>query len=116
MVEDSEDVRDTLRAVLEDLGHEVTVAVNGPEGLARLLELRPDLAFVDAGLPGFDGYEVARRVRAAPGGDKLYLVALTGYGGPEAKARAEDAGFNLHLTKPVDINELSQVASGSKTH
>ncbi len=115
MVEDSEDVRDTLREVLEDLGHEVTVAVNGPEGLAKLLELRPDVAFVDAGLPGFDGYEVARRVRAEPSGDKLYLVALSGYGGPDAKAKAENAGFNLHLTKPVDLNELSQAVSGTKT-
>ena len=114
LVEDSADVRETLKEFLEDLGHEVTVAVNGPEGLARLRELRPDVALVDAGLPGIDGYEVARRARAEPGGDKLYLVALTGNGSPEAKAKAEKAGFNFHLTKPVDIKELSRVVSGSK--
>ena len=114
IVEDSEDLRDTLKEFLEDLGHEVAVAASGPEGVAKLLALRPDVALVDVGLPGIDGYEVARRVRAEPGGDKLYLVALTGYGGPEAKAKADGAGFDLHFTKPVDISELAEVVSRSK--
>ena len=115
IVEDSADLRDGLKALLEHLGHEVAVAEDGLEGAARLLELRPDVALVDVGLPGIDGYELARRVRAAPGGDELYLVALTGHGGPDEKAKAESAGFDLHFTKPIDLNELPQVVNRSRT-
>jgi signal transduction histidine kinase len=114
IVEDADDSRDILREILEDFGHEVSVAKNGVEGAARILELRPDVALVDVGLPGIDGYEVARRVRAAPNGADLYLVALTGYGGAEDKARAQTAGFDRHLTKPINIGELPQVMSGPK--
>ena len=114
LVEDSEDVRDTLKDFLEDLGHEVTVAKDGLEGATLLLELRPEVALVDVGLPSIDGYEVARRVRATPGGEGLYLVALTGYGGADAKAKAEGAGFDLHLTKPVNLDRLSQLVSHSQ--
>jgi CheY-like chemotaxis protein len=70
------------------------------------LRSRPDAAVVDVGLPGFDGYEVARRIRAAPEGASLLLVALTGYGQPADRRRAEDAGFDLHLVKPVDPARL----------
>ncbi len=114
LVEDSEDVRETVKLFLESLGHEVTAAVDGLEGLATILKVRPDLALVDLGLAGIDGFELARRARAAPGGDQLYLVSLSGYGGPEAKAKAEGAGFNLHLTKPVDSDLLSLVVSDAK--
>ncbi|MDC0711295.1 ATP-binding protein [Stigmatella sp. ncwal1] len=111
LVEDSADIRASLTEFLEDLGHEVTAAKDGLEGVERLLALRPDVALIDVGLPGIDGYEVARRVRAEPGGEQLYLVALTGYGGPEAKAKAERAGFDLHLTKPVNIDELPRIVA-----
>jgi signal transduction histidine kinase len=111
VVEDSPDIREGLSEVLEELGHEVATAKTGLEGVEQLLALRPDVALIDVGLPGIDGYEVARRARAAPGGERFYLVALTGYGGSEAKAQAERAGFNLHLTKPVDLDELPQVVS-----
>jgi len=113
LVEDAEDLREMFKEFLETLGHEVSVAVNGVEGLASALELRHDVLLVDVGLPGLDGYELARRVRAAPGGDKLFLVALTGYGGEEAKALAVSAGFDLHLTKPVDVNLLPGVLARS---
>ena len=72
------------------------------------------MSFVDVGLPGFDGYEVARRVRASPGGDQFFLVALTGYDGPEVRAKAMEAGFNLHLAKPVDVSVLAQLVSNSR--
>jgi signal transduction histidine kinase len=114
IVEDSEDARETLREFLTGLGHDVQIAQDGEEGAARLLELRPDVALVDVGLPGIDGYELARRVRAAPAGHELYLVAITGYGGADAKARAETAGFDLHLTKPVDVEELRRVVGWVK--
>ena len=90
------------------------MAVDGPQGLAKILELLPDVSFVDVGLPGIDGYEVARRVRTSPRGDQLYLVALTGYGGPDVTAKAKAAGFNLQLTKPVDANELAKLVSNAR--
>lgn len=111
IVEDSEDARDSLKAFLEMLGHEISVAKDGLEGAALLLKLCPDVAFVDIGLPGIDGYELARRVRAESAGETVYLVALTGYGGADAKAKAKAAGFDLHLTKPVDIKTLPEVVS-----
>ena len=114
VVEDVEDVRNTFQEFLADLGHEVSVAVDGPQGVAKILELLPDVSFVDVGLPGFDGYEVARRVRASPGGDQLVLVALTGYDGPEVRAKAMEAGFNLHLAKPVDLSVLAKLVSNSR--
>lgn len=114
VVEDAEDVRRVLREFLEALGHEVAVAADGLEGVAKLVSLRPDVAFVDVGLPGIDGHEVARRARAAPGGEALYLVALSGYGGPEDHARSRRAGFDLHLTKPVVAATLQEVLAGRR--
>jgi CheY-like chemotaxis protein/two-component sensor histidine kinase len=114
VVEDNEDARDMLKELLEDMGHEVEVATNGLEGAAKVLDVRPDVALVDVGLPGIDGYEVARRVRAAKGGDTLYLVALTGYGGAEAKIKALEAGFDLHLVKPINMSDLPRVLDGSR--
>ena len=114
VVEDVEDVRTARQLLLRRLGHEVAVAVDGPEGVAKLLALRPDVSFVEVGLPGIDGYEVSRRVRASPGGDQLYLVALTGYDGFEVRAKAREAGFDLHLAKPVDENELATLLSNAR--
>ena len=101
VVEDNADAREMLRIVLELAGHEVHEAVDGPSGLAMALDLRPDIALVDIGLPGFDGLEIARRVRIAVGAS-IYLVALTGYGQPDDRRLALEAGFDAHLVKPVD--------------
>jgi signal transduction histidine kinase/CheY-like chemotaxis protein len=106
LVEDGADAREILRMVLERSGYAVTCAEDGPAGVAAALRCRPGAALVDVGLPGFDGYEVARRIRAAPGGASLLLVALTGYGQPADRRRAEEAGFDLHLVKPVDPAQL----------
>jgi len=114
IVEDSEEFREILREMLEDLGHEVFVAKDGLTGAASILELRPDVALVDLGLPGIDGYEVARRVRAAAHGAELYLVALSGYGGAIDKIETQRAGYDRHLTKPTSVEELLRVVSGSK--
>ncbi len=111
VVEDAADLREIVKELLEELGHEVEVAEDGEKGLARLLEMRPDVALVDVGLPGIDGYELSQRVRAAPGGAALYLVALTGYGGSDAKAKAQRAGFDEHITKPVALEDLLRVVN-----
>jgi signal transduction histidine kinase/CheY-like chemotaxis protein len=114
VVEDRAPVRETLRVLLQGLGHEVTVATEGLEGVTKVLESRPDVTLVDVGLPGIDGYELARRVRASRGGGSLYLVALTGYGGAEAQAKALEAGFDLHLVKPLRESDLLEVLKGAR--
>ena len=116
VVEDGEDLRNGFQAFLISLGHEVSTAVDGPEGVAKILELLPDVSFVDVGLPGFDGYEVARRVRASPGTEHVYLVALTGYGGSDATAKAKAAGLDLHLTKPIDASEVAKLLRNSRVN
>ncbi|HEY2728836.1 MAG TPA: hybrid sensor histidine kinase/response regulator [Polyangia bacterium] len=108
IVEDGADNRETLQELLESLGHEVHVAIDGVEGVARALAVRPEIALVDIGLPLIDGFEVARRVRAAVGSG-MFLVALTGYGQPEDRARAAAAGFDAHLTKPMDLDVLERM-------
>jgi PAS domain S-box-containing protein len=111
IVEDSDDVREMLHELLARQGHDVAGAASGEEGLARLLDLRPEVALIDVGLPGLDGFAVARAARAAPGGRELFLVALTGYGGSETRQRALEAGFDLHLVKPVSVSELADVVN-----
>ena len=106
IIEDQEDARIGLRLLLEMDGHEVSAARTGREGLAMLVDFRPDIALVDIGLPEFDGYETARRARRLPAGKRIKLIALTGYGGPEDQARAQASGFDMHLTKPVAYDQL----------
>jgi PAS domain S-box-containing protein len=109
VVEDNADTREMYRTVLELAGHEVLEAGNGTEGLALLKSERPGVALVDIGLPGFDGYEVARRFRAEPEGGSVMLVALTGYGAQEDRARSREAGYDYHLVKPVSPETLQKL-------
>jgi CheY-like chemotaxis protein len=105
VVDDLPDARESLRRLLEIDGHEVAVAADGPESLRELHQFRPDAAFIDIGLPGIDGYTLARQLRAAAG-DSIRLIALNGYGGEEDRRAAREAGFDAHLTKPVSLDEL----------
>jgi signal transduction histidine kinase len=114
LVEDSHDSRDMLRFLLEHAGHEVHEAEDGPHGVETIVTVRPDIALVDVGLPGIDGYEVARRVRAQIGAG-VRLVALTGYGLPEDHRRSQEAGFDAHLVKPVDPTRLAALIAAPKT-
>ncbi len=106
LVEDNLDIRETLAELLSLDGYQVEGAGDGPQGLNRILAAKPDIALVDVGLPGFDGYELARRVRAHQGAGPI-LIAMTGYGQPDDKARAFDAGFDEHVVKPVSLEDLS---------
>ncbi|MES1244189.1 MAG: ATP-binding protein [Acidobacteriota bacterium] len=108
VVEDNRDGRESLRDLLEIWGHEVEVAENGPDGVEHALASQPDVALIDIGLPGLDGNEVAQRIRAALDGDRMALVAMTGYGQPEDRRRALQAGFDAYLVKPVDPEELAR--------
>jgi signal transduction histidine kinase/ActR/RegA family two-component response regulator len=105
VVEDNTDAREMLRHLLHLAGHDVHEAADGPGGLEAALRLRPDVALVDVGLPGFDGYQLARRVRGSTG-PSIYLVALTGYGQPDDRRQAMEAGFDAHLVKPVNPEAL----------
>ena len=103
IVEDRVDSATTLQLVLAMLGHQVDVAQDGRTGLDKANHLEPDVVVCDIGLPGhMDGYDVAKTIRSTPRLAEAYLIALTGLGNPSDKIRAERAGFNAHLTKPVD--------------
>lgn len=106
LVEDNEDNRQTLAAVLGIYGHTVSAAADGTSGLQAAMEDVPDVAVIDIGLPGIDGYEVARRLRASPATRGIRLVAVTGYGQQEDRDRALAAGFDVHLVKPVEPARL----------
>ena len=114
LIEDNDDARETLSRLLEFAGHRVSGAADGAAGLAAALVSKPDVVLVDVGLPKMDGYEVARRIRAAAGAWRPLLVALTGYGLPEDRARALEAGFDAHLVKPVDHAELEALLSAPR--
>jgi CheY-like chemotaxis protein len=106
IVEDNADARDALRVLLELEGHVVETAGEGQRALELVRTADPDIALVDIGLPGIDGHEVARRVRAN-GGRRPVLIALTGYGQPDDHRRASEAGFDQMLVKPVDPTALA---------
>src|SRR5438094_3334058 len=108
VVEDNADARDMLLALLTLDRHEVVTAADGPAGVDAALRLRPDVALVDIGLPGLNGYEVARRIRATESGRAIKLIALTGYGQSEDMRQAREAGFDLHLVKPVEPTRLDE--------
>ncbi|MGZ8710988.1 MAG: ATP-binding protein [Thermoanaerobaculia bacterium] len=110
VVEDNQDVRDLLRLKLRRLGHEVDAVGDGVAGVQAIVDGRPDLALVDIGLPGLDGYEVAARVRESVGRD-VVLVAVSGFGQPEDKRKALDAGFDEHITKPADVSDIESLLS-----
>ena len=111
VIEDNDDARETLQAMLELMGHRVESAGDGPAGIDKALATIPDVAFVDIGLPSMDGFEVARRLRAADG-SRMYLVALTGFGAREDRERALAAGFDAHVVKPVEANALAKLLRG----
>lgn len=109
IIEDNRDAREMVRMMLELSGHQVLEAEAGPQGLALLKSELPDIAVIDVGLPGLDGYEVARRFRQEAAANQVLLVALTGYGTPDAFARSREAGFDHHLIKPVNPEVLRDI-------
>jgi CheY-like chemotaxis protein len=108
VVEDNRDAADSLRALIELFGHEVRLAHTGPEGVQAARDWVPDIVICDIGLPGLDGYGIARELHLNPVTASVRLVALTGYGSDEDRRRSRQAGFDVHLIKPVDPHELQQ--------
>ena len=112
IVEDNHDGRESLRMALELAGHRVLEAADGTAALDLVRQERPTVAVLDIGLPGMDGYELARRFRATLG-SQIGLIALTGYGAQSDAQRAMEAGFDRHLTKPVDLQELADAIAST---
>jgi signal transduction histidine kinase len=106
VVDDSADVAEAISMLLGMLGHEVYVANSGQEAIDAVRTLRPDVVLLDIGLPGMDGYQVARCLREQPDANGLYLIAVSGYGQEEDLARSKAAGFDHHLVKPVGADAL----------
>jgi CheY-like chemotaxis protein len=116
VVDDNTDAAESLRMLLSVFGHQVEIAHDGQRALATAQTQKPQLVFLDIGLPGMDGYEVARRLRSDAGLADSKLIALSGYGTEADQKRSREAGFNRHLVKPVDPGELpaiiAQVTAG----
>jgi PAS domain S-box-containing protein len=116
VVDDNRDAAATLGKLLRRLGHQVHTACDGEEAIAAVAALRPDLVLLDIGLPGLDGYEVARQIRQQPGGHGIVLVALTGWGQEDDRRRSREAGFDHHLVKPIDLDALLELLAGLRTN
>ena len=109
VVDDNVDAAQTVAMLLETSGHEVRIAHDGPEALAMALAWHPDLLLLDIGLPGLNGFQVAERIRQEPTLKNVVLVALTGYGQEADRRRSKDAGFDHHLVKPADFEEMEKI-------
>ena len=109
VVDDNEDAAESLAALLRLSGHEVGVAFDGETALAMARELKPEVVLLDVGMPRMDGHEVARRMRAAPWGATMKIVALSGFGDGGDRARSLEAGCSDHLVKPVSHTDLDRV-------
>ena len=109
VADDNKDAADTLAILLDMDGYETSVVHSGLEALQSARERRPDAVILDIGMPDVNGYEVARRIREEEWGRDVFLLAITGWGHPDDIARAKAAGFNEHLTKPVEAVHVVQL-------
>jgi CheY-like chemotaxis protein len=112
VVDDNIDAAQSMAKLLEMTGQETRLAYDGPSALQAALDYRPDLVLLDIGLPGLDGYEVAERIRQQDTLKHTVLVALTGYGQDSDRQRSQDTGFDHHLTKPADFDEIENILTG----
>lgn len=111
VVDDNVDAANLTAEILRIFGMDVAVAYGGPEALAAAELEQPDVVFLDLGMPGMDGYAVAKALRSKPASSGLKIIALTAWGDPASREKTKAAGFDLHLTKPAGIAELVQFAS-----
>jgi len=109
LVDDNVDAAASLGKLLQLLGHDVRLAHEGKSAIDTARRYHPDVVVLDIGMPGFDGYEVAKQLRREPGFDHTRLIALTGYGQEEDRRRSLGAGFDVHLVKPVDMVALQEL-------
>ena len=112
VADDNNDALESLATLLQLSGHEVYTAANGAVALESAEQHRPEVVLLDIGMPKLDGYEVARRIRAQPWGQRITLVALTGWGQDSDRRRSQEAGFDSHLVKPLDLDKLTELLAG----
>ncbi len=112
IIDDNRDVATTTSMLVEQLGGSARMAHDAESGLTAIREFQPDIVFLDIGMPGMDGYETCRRIRQQPSPRPILVVAVTGWGQSQDKQRARDAGFDAHLTKPVDPAALANLLAG----
>ncbi len=113
VVEDNPDSAESLRLLLELFGHEVCVAATGPEGVRMARAQRPEVVLCDIGLPGLDGFGVAAALRRDPTTARAHLVAITGYGSDQTRARCREVGFDRYFTKPIDPDILVELVAAA---
>jgi len=113
VVDDNTDNAELLKILLEEEGHETFMAHDGVEGLAAAERLRPDVVLMDLGLPRIDGFDACRRIREQSWGKQILMIAITGWGQDVDRRKSQEAGFDHHLVKPVDANDISALMSGS---
>ena len=109
VVDDNRDAADSLATLLKINGHGVEIANDGLVALQSAEQSRPNVVFMDIGMPKLNGYDCARRIREAPWGKSMMLVAISGWGQESDRAKSKEAGFDLHLVKPVDFATLEQM-------
>jgi CheY-like chemotaxis protein len=109
VVDDNYDAAESLAFLLSLEGHTVDVAYDGVSALSEAAKFQPQVVLLDIGMPGMDGYQVARELRAGESTRSMTIIALTGYGQPDDRERASAAGFDDHLTKPVDTELLKEI-------
>jgi CheY-like chemotaxis protein len=111
VVDDNRDTADSLALMLEALGHQARTAYDGARAIAVADEFRPDVILMDIGMPRFNGFQAAQRIRAQPWADRTVLIAITGWDRDEDRLCAKEAGFDAHLAKPVDLELLFRLLS-----
>lgn len=113
VADDNVDSAQSLSLMLQTLGHETRTSTNGVQALGIAHEFRPDVMILDIGMPGLDGHDLARRIRSEPWGKDILLVAASGWGQTEDKQLSREAGFDLHLVKPIDLQTLEALLARS---
>jgi CheY-like chemotaxis protein len=113
IIDDNRDAARTMSMLVDELGGTARTAYDASGGLEAVQEFRPDIVFLDIGMPGMDGYEACRRIRQTPSKKHVIVVAVTGWGQPQDKQRALESGFDAHLTKPVDPEAFTRLLASS---
>ena len=114
VVDDNKDGAEGLAMLLRDCGADVRTAYGGLDGLSAIPNVRPDIAFINLSMPTIDGYELARRVRATPGGRDIILAAITGWSDDEHRQHARESGFDSYFVKPVSIDQLQSILTAPR--
>lgn len=109
VVDDNHDSVESLAILLTLQGHETHTAGNGQEAVEAAARLRPDVILLDIGMSSMNGYEACRRIREQPGGEDVFIIALTGWGQDEDRRRSSEAGFNQHMVKPLNLAVLMRL-------